>query len=396
MAKAETPGNPAIGKLADQIRHAILEGVYSSDVAFPSLREFARRHHVSMRVVQGAMDLLEAEGLIYRRERRGTFVRGVPLATRRDDAGKSPVRCVNFVERPTGTLPDFVRSSYMHGYTEALEHFDVKMRVVNCPPRGGTIDVIAAPLFSPLFPYQEQGCVLINIVDPRLIEWLNARKVPFVVQSNICYERDSLPPHHAVMVNKFAGGMVAVRHLIGLGHERIGFMGVREAGDGALAPLYRGYEAAMREAGLEVRDQDVLELIETDPAHALDALHQYFARSNRPTAVVSGTDMIAFTVIRAARDMQLSVPHDLSVVGYNDQEEASLHDPPFTTVSNHRVLLGRSAVELLFEVAADRHEQPKYQVLQPRLIERQSTSKPHMPPVPGRLPMPMYAPPENQ
>lgn len=383
--RSSAPSAP-IRKLTEKIRHNILEGIYSPDMAFPSLRDLSREHGVSMRVVQGAMAILETEGLIYRRERRGTFVRGTSLPKPDLENMTSPLRCINFVERPSGTVPDFVRSSYMLGYTEALEHLNIKMRVVNCPSRGENTNDIAMTFFSPLFPFQEQGCVLINLVSPQLIEWLNARQIPFVIQSNTCYERENLPPHHAVMVNKFAGAMVAVRHLVALGHDRIGYVGRREVGDGDLTPLYRGYEAAMCEAGLGVRDQDVLEFVNVEPAHAREPLLIYLSRSSRPTAVITETDMSAFSVIETARSMGLDVPGDLSVVGYNDQEEAAAFTPPLTTVSNYRVMLARRSVELLFEVVAGQHPTPRHQILQPRLIERSTTTKPPRKIIPGSVP----------
>ena len=73
----------------------------------------------------------------------------------------------------------------------------------------------------------------------------------------------------------------------------------------------------------------------------------------------------------------LRVPRDLSVVGFDDLPEAENSDPPLTTVANPRVLLGRTAVEMLLQAAAGRFAEPQARALEGCLIVRESTGPPH-------------------
>lgn len=135
----------------------------------------------------------------------------------------------------------------------------------------------------------------------------------------------------------------------------------------------------MCEAGPGVLDEDVLEL--DDVRSVYEALNLFLERPSHPTAIVAENDAVAMDTIEVAIAMGLKIPHDLSVTGYDDQDDASTFEPPLTTVSNRRFTLARSAVKLLFEVIAGMHETPGRQILQPRLIERASTSAAPKPPI---------------
>jgi len=358
-------------ELAATIRHAIQEGKYTSQFAFPSFRELSRQYGVSMRVVRAALNILEEEGLVYRRERQGTFVRTVPI--RADgQSGTSTLKSVNIVERPTGTTPGFVRTGYLRGYTEALDRFDMRMRVVNSPQPGGDYE----SLFSPACALQEQGCILINLVDASLMQWLNDHKIPFVVQSYICYDKEGLPPHHSVAINKVGGGHLATQHLIDQGHRRIGFIGRTGAEGVPASEIFEGYRSALRCNGIELRKKDTLDYLTDESTNAVAPAKAFLERSDLPTAIVAETDMTAIGVIEAAKLIGISVPEELSVVGYNDQAEAELASPPLTTVSNHVVQLGRTAVDMLLAASAGDFEEMQTRVLRCHLVSRKTTTSP--------------------
>jgi len=360
-------------RLANALRQAIAEGKYPQHSAFPSFRELSLQHGVSLRVVKAALDILEKEGVLYRRERRGTFVRGAGAAWP-DGDGRCPLRCVNLVERPGGTVPGFERAGYLVGCTQALERHDIKMRFVRCPPEGGY-----EAIFAPDVPYAEQGCVLINIITPSLLRWLSDHAVPFVVQSSVCYDLSPLPPHHSLSVNKVGAAFAATQHLIGLGHRRIGFIGRPEhtsIGPGDFGEIYEGYRAALRCAGVEERACDLLDFAANEAEVAVEPARRYLSRRDLPTAVVAQTDATAIGVLRAAKELGVRVPRDLSVIGYNDETEAEQADPPLTTMSNQRVLLGRTAVEMVIAAASGAYDAPQNRVLQCPLVERQTTAPP--------------------
>jgi DNA-binding LacI/PurR family transcriptional regulator len=96
---------------------------------------------------------------------------------------------------------------------------------------------------------------------------------------------------------------------------------------------------------------------------------------NRPTAILCMSDQLAFGVLRAAPGLGLSLPGDLSVVGFDDVPEAQRTDPPLTTVHQPHVEKGLLAGRILVAQLGD-HEPPEARLLPTRLVERGSTAPP--------------------
>ena len=91
------------------------------------------------------------------------------------------------------------------------------------------------------------------------------------------------------------------------------------------------------------------------------------------TAIISANDSMAFGAIRALYEAGLTVPHDVSVVGFDDIPEAAYFFPPLTTVRRNLIQLGMAGFEYLMQVMDDPEMPPNQKVLLPRLIFREST-----------------------
>ncbi len=367
--------------LATKLRHLILEGRFPAQEPLPSHRDLASQYGVGVQVVRSALALLEEEGLVYKRERRGVFVRLQQSALPASTSPAAPwgkkqqapaIRCINFLERTTGTVPGFVRTGYLHGFSEALDHLDIKMRFLSIPAEPESWE----SMFSPHFTFQQQGCILINILSEPLMNWLAGRQIPFVVQNNKAYPWSDYPPHHAVYINKVRGGFEAARHLVELGHQRIGFIGDVPADKQWTNDVYSGCLAGISYGGHHLNPDNVLHLIGSEPAGVHQPIRQYLSRPNRPTAIVTQNDMLALQVMRIARELGLRVPQDLSVVGYDNVPEAESADPPLTSFISPRVMLGRTAVQTLLALAADPSLQPQARMMEGHLMVRQSTAPP--------------------
>lgn len=357
-------------RLANLLRLGILEGRFPAGDPFPSLRELAQRHRTGVRVARTATDILVREGLLHRRERSGTFVRRAPQV---EAANRGmTLRCVNILERGTGTLPGFVRVDYLQGYTQALDAHSVRMRVMGLPasPEG------LGSVISDRYAFRQQGCILVNIVQQEIFNWLEKHQIPFVVQNYTQYPKAALRPHHSVVVNKVGGAFRAVQHLIDLGHRRIGYAGHATESPHGTVEVYEGYLAALHCAGLEPRPEDVFAVNTDDPATAYEPALRCLKGRDLPTAILARNDSGAIGLVRAARALGLRVPEDLSVVGFNDQTEAAACEPALTTVAVPRVQLGREAVEVLLTVAQEKPQESVAHVLACHLVERASTAVP--------------------
>lgn len=138
------------------------------------------------------------------------------------------------------------------------------------------------------------------------------------------------------------GGIAsAVAHLVTLGHRRVVYLGLR--GDGWVARQRReGFRQALAGvAEAEARETEGVLSVEGGRVSGLAIL----AGPDRPTAVVCASDLQAYGVLLAARDLGLSVPQDLSLTGFDDLQASAFLDPPLTTVAQDPARLGWLAAD---------------------------------------------------
>ena len=183
----------------------------------------------------------------------------------------------------------------------------------------------------------------------------------------------------------------AAEHLLELGHRNLGVVSFRlalEARSGMVEPerrgaatlrpsgaRLRGVAAATSAAGISWNEVPVYECAVSSPAEGRVAAEALLAREPRPTAILALSDRLAFGVFEVASRMGLSVPQDLSVVGFDDVPEAARSTPPLTTLHQPHVEKGLQAGRKL--VAQLREEHPGDQqelVLPTRLVVRGSTA----------------------
>jgi DNA-binding LacI/PurR family transcriptional regulator len=201
--------------------------------------------------------------------------------------------------------------------------------------------------------------------DPELAE-LVADGFPIVIQGN-------LPGSNApsVDIDNVATARVAVEHLISLGHRVIACITNAPLTYVAAADRVAGYEAALRGAGIEL-SPDLVEQAAFDAASGHRAMRAVLARCT-PEAVFVASDVVALGVIGALRQAGLSVPGDVSVIGFDDIPLAAYFDPPLTTMRVPANDLGLAAGTALLDLIAGR-EVPLRTLLATRIVIRSSTA----------------------
>jgi DNA-binding LacI/PurR family transcriptional regulator len=177
----------------------------------------------------------------------------------------------------------------------------------------------------------------------------------------------------AVGVDERAAGRIATEHLVGLGHERIGFV----AGPPYALPTREkslGRLDALRAAGL---DDGLVAHSDFGVEGGREALRELLAREPvRPTAVICSSDLMAIGALQEATRQGVHVPDDLSVVGFDGIDAASWTQPPLTTVEQPIDEIARTAVAALrMQIERPEERQPNY-VFRPRLRAGGSTAPP--------------------
>lgn len=196
-------------------------------------------------------------------------------------------------------------------------------------------------------------------------------RIPCVVVDPIDLPDRGVP---SVGATNWAGGLAATRHLIQLGHRRIGVIGGPPSLLCSRARL-DGYRAALDAAGIPydpalVRDGTFLNPGGFTGGAALLGL------ADPPTAIFAGSDEQAFGVYEAARQAGLSVPADLSVVGFDDLPMAGWASPPLTTVRQPLAFMGRVAAQMLQNLIDGAELDSNHVELATELVPRASTAAP--------------------
>src|SRR5579859_1745832 len=173
---------------------------------------------------------------------------------------------------------------------------------------------------------------------------------------------------------------LALRHLHQLGHRHIAFMrGQPFSSDSN--DRWKSIVAVAREIGIEIRPELTIQLEKdlTSPELGYPVIQQLLSHKRRFTALVSFNDIAAIGAIRALRDANLSVPEDVSVVGFDDIRAAAYHNPSLTTIRQPLHDMGQSAARILLQRIQGFKDYPKECAVPPELIIRESTA-----PVSGR------------
>lgn len=150
--------------------------------------------------------------------------------------------------------------------------------------------------------------------------------------------------------DNFTGAVLATNYLLGLGHRRIGFVGGRPDLESARL-REAGFRTTMANAGVCVEEALVCVggyRTETAEGPARDLL----SRVDRPTAVFAANDQSAIATMTAARGLGLTVPDDLSVIGFDNVPESASTLPPLTTIGQPLQQMGATAVSMLVDLIA--------------------------------------------
>lgn len=175
--------------------------------------------------------------------------------------------------------------------------------------------------------------------DPYFLELLDS-DIPTVI---LDYETEQ---SHTVCSDNMAGAMLAVEYLTSLGHSRIAHI---SGGTNTVPGSQRekGYAVAMKQQGHELRENYIVEGAFYALENGYAAMQKLLELPDRPTAVFASGDLLALGAVMAAKDSGLSVPGDISVMGYDDIELARYVTPALTTVRQDTASLGTRAAEIL-------------------------------------------------
>ena len=200
---------------------------------------------------------------------------------------------------------------------------------------------------------------------------LRREKVPFVLLNSASRANDDL----AVTPDNRHGVSAALDHLIQLGHRRIGLIAAPQTTVTGQERLLAA-RAALRRHHLAHEDALVEVADSFSEVSGYRAARRLLLDGEPLTAIFCANDLIALGAIRFAREIGLTIPDDLSVVGFNDIPQSELFDPPLTTVHVPQEEMGVLAAALLIDQLEGRHIARRHVVLETELVVRGSSAAP--------------------
>jgi LacI family transcriptional regulator len=205
--------------------------------------------------------------------------------------------------------------------------------------------------------------------DPQPASMLREYDIPFVILDRIVGDYN----YPAVITNNFRGGYLATQHLIQLGHRRIACI-ARPIDLYHSQERVRGYQAALSDYGIPI-DEKYIVRGGFQLADGRSAAYHLLELDPAPTSIFAYNDFMAIGALRAARDLQLQIPEDVSIVGFDDIPQSSYTYPSLTTVRQPKFEMGHHGAELLLSIITGA-ELPSHagQPLEVELIVRESSA----------------------
>lgn len=180
-------------------------------------------------------------------------------------------------------------------------------------------------------------------------------------------------PGISLSCDNFRGGYDAARYLLDLGHRQIAFIGGKTLRSPEFRMRYRGYCAALEEAGLKA--DPILHFDAYDfEKDGYQGIHTLLQRGGEFTAVQCTSDLLAIGALRALHEHGLRVPEDVSLIGFDDIPAAAYMHPPITTIHQDTCTTSRLLVEKLIQQIEGR--EATSELVAPHLVERASCCAP--------------------
>ena len=217
------------------------------------------------------------------------------------------------------------------------------------------------------------GVLLLYFDDylPVVADELEKVDVPIVTMN-----RKVSPELSSAQVDNRSGAIAAVEYLKELGHTKIAHISGPEASFNA-RDRRTGYLEAMAAAGLDVSDGYLLEGDwQTQSGYYL--LREMMMLPDPPTAVFCSNDYMAMGALEALRDLNIAVPEQVSIIGFDDSEISRVVLPRLTTVRQPLEELGRRAAEEVMALKGDGEHEIRHQVIAPELVRRGSCASPSL------------------
>lgn len=327
---------PRYVAIRDEIARRISTGDLEIGQQVPSLRQICDEFDVSSVTARRVLSELVLAGLVETVGGRGTFVRT------RSSRPRVAVVMIGYTHASWREYASMF-AQLVGGITEAVWSEDGILTVLPVPDTPAMETTLSDVV-------QDNGIDGILVRAAGHVNWtaLDHLRKRVGVAVVVIKRRDPYGRFSSVVPDATMAGRLAVEHLLELGHREIGLVVARASLDTYKDHL-RGARQALRRSGLRLAPEQLCTVEEPLKDYGRDTAIELL-RKSRPTAVVTNSDILAEGVYEGAGHLGVTIPTELSVVGFDDVEPATKLHPALTTVRLPYYELGRAAAQQLFAV----------------------------------------------
>lgn len=347
-----------------------LAGIYEVGSKIPTEMELAKSYGVHRGTIRKAMDILVNEGFIVRERRRGTFVLKKASANPQS-GGLDKAGACNIALCFPGTGKTIVLNDF---YGEILQG------IIQGAGNEANIVVFHIDEGSDFFPSisrrmqdsKIEGMILLGSFSDGTIA--KFKTLPVAIVLGDCYISDG--SLECVVSDNFRGAFEATSHLIRLGHTEIGILAGPESDKSSMERL-EGASVALASSGHPLDRRLLRHARNMATDGGFDAMASLLEDSPQGmTAIFAANDSLAIGAMDAMRKSGVSVPSDVSVVGFDDVPGASSSVPPLTTMRVSKLNMGLTVAQRMLHRLKHPNMDAERIVLPPKFIERGSCASP--------------------
>lgn len=352
---------PLYKQLKEIIKEKIKKELYSVGHVIPTEQELCAKYGVSRHTVREAVSELVNDGFVERIQGKGTVV-----------ISKQEI---NNIANSVGIIVPYLDDSFISKIVVGVEKIinDSKYKLIFANTdndenaQKNYIRQLKNDNISGLIIFPVE-----NEFEDEEIKKLDNEGVPFVLIDRIIENIEA----NYVIVNNAGGAYKAVDYLINHGHRRIGFVSHSSWNTSTVRARYKGYQRALQEYNIPLKEKYILTYDinsdEMDTKEALDKIKKYLTGDKSPTAVFCVNDYIAIDILNSCRELNIDIPGDLSVIGFDNNDILSRFNIQLTTVDQPKKKIGEKAAEILLNLLENDKKQLQQVVLPTKLIERKT------------------------
>lgn len=354
----------------DKIKSKILEGYFQPHEKIGSESDLMVEHEVSRHTIRKAIDDLANDGWLYKKQGAGTYCADRSLSKESSFGNGKNIAVI------TTYFSDYIFPTIIRGAEGYLSEKGYQVTVFSTnndfEQERRCLEAVLSQQFDGLIVEPTKSA----LPNPNINYYLNIERmgIPYVM-INAYYEE--LEPTHLIM-DDVEGGYLQTNHLIEQGHQHI--LGFFKNDDIQGSKRMKGFIQAHRHSGIPVSPQNIITYTtETKDSTPVEELRKKLGKDDSlPTAIVCYNDQLALILLDVLRELKISVPNQISLVGYDDSVLSVASEVKLTTIKHPQVEMGVDAAKTILRLIEKKYklsreaEVPSVKY-KPELVVRNST-----------------------